>query len=209
MATSKAKDDEKIQISIKTKSHDELSDKKEEQENTELKASKKAVKSRPDKSLKVQENNVLASKTKYKRKNENRKSFIRISPENARNYGTGKRKTSIARVWVLPGSGKVEINKRDGLDYLMSPRLVKVAQKPLSFLNVDDKYDVVARVKGGGISSQASAVNAGVAKALIVIDDNLQKQLKDGGYLTRDARIKERKHYGHKRARKSFQFSKR
>ena len=155
------------------------------------------------------EKKVVTSKVKQKKKPASSIVAIKVPKESSKHYGTGKRKTSIARVWLVTGSGNVEINKKDGLNYLSSPRLVKLTQQPLSFLSLSEKYDIVARVKGGGFSGQASAINAGVAKALITIDISLHKQLKDAGFLTRDARIKERKHYGHKRARKSFQFSKR
>jgi small subunit ribosomal protein S9 len=124
-------------------------------------------------------------------------------------YGTGKRKNCIARVWLMIGDGKLEINDREGMEYLRSVRLLKTVQQPMSYLSMDNKFDIMAKVKGGGISGQAGAIKAGISKALVLFDQNLHAQLKTGGFLTRDARIKERKHYGHKRARKSFQFSKR
>ena len=124
-------------------------------------------------------------------------------------YGTGKRKTAIARVWLMSGNGAIEINNKGDKAYLCSDRLVKVIQLPLVLLDMQGKIDIVAKAKGGGISAQADAIKAGVSRALVELNPEFHRKLKEAGHLTRDARIKERKHYGHKRARKSFQFSKR
>jgi len=147
-------------------------------------------------------------KTAVSNKKLTKKDCLKVSKENY--YATGKRKTSIARVWVFKGSGNLSVNKKEGLDYFMgNKRLLKESLTPLSFLKLKDQFDVVVRVKGGGLSGQASSIKAGVAKAIAKQGLEEAKLLKKEGFLTRDARIKERKHYGHKRARKSFQFSKR
>ena len=123
--------------------------------------------------------------------------------------GTGRRKTSVARVRLLPGNGNITINKRDIEEYFNFETLRVVAKEPLVISETLDKYDVFVNVEGGGFTGQAGAVRHGIARALIESDPELRPILKKAGYLTRDSRIKERKQYGFKKARKSPQFSKR
>ncbi len=127
----------------------------------------------------------------------------------ARYLATGKRKTSIARVTLLPGSGKIEINKRELKEFFPRPLHQTVATQPLTITGYEGSVDVRVRVHGGGISGQAGAVRHGIARALTEIDPELRGELKRRGYLTRDARAKERKKAGLKKARKRPQFSKR
>ncbi len=124
-------------------------------------------------------------------------------------YGTGRRKTSVARVWISPGEGKVTINDMPMADYLNRSVLEKILLQPVEAAKGFGQFDVVATVKGGGKSGQAGAVRHGIARALLAFDITTRSVLKKGGFLTRDAREKERKKYGRKRARKRFQFSKR
>ncbi|HRI75260.1 MAG TPA: 30S ribosomal protein S9 [Fimbriimonadaceae bacterium] len=126
-----------------------------------------------------------------------------------RNYGTGRRKCAIARVWITPGEGLITVNGRDYKEYFGRPVLEILARSPLTALDMEGRFNVVAKVKGGGHSGQAGAVKLGVARALIEYDTELRPPLKREGYLTRDARIKERKKYGRKKARRGFQFVKR
>lgn len=123
--------------------------------------------------------------------------------------GTGRRKTSVARVRLLPGNGNITINKRDIEEYFNFETLRIVAKEPLVISETLDKYDVFVNVEGGGFTGQAGAVRHGIARALIESDPELRPILKKAGYLTRDSRMKERKKYGFKKARKSPQFSKR
>lgn len=127
----------------------------------------------------------------------------------AANYGTGRRKCAIARVWVKPGEGNIRINGRDFKEYLGRPVLEIVVQSPFTALELDGKFDVDARVTGGGITGQAGAVKLGISRALLEMDENLRKPLRVNGFLTRDPRVKERKKYGRKKARRGFQFVKR
>ncbi len=124
-------------------------------------------------------------------------------------YGTGKRKTAIARVWVFPGSGQLLVNNVPADDYFSTPFQSKVAQSPFSVLNLDNRFDAIVFVTGGGLISQADAVRHGVSRALLLVSSDYRAPLKSAGFLTRDSRIKERKKYGRKRARKGFQFRKR
>ena len=124
-------------------------------------------------------------------------------------YGTGRRKSSIARVRLYPGSGKITINGRDIDEYFGLETLKLVINQPFGVTNTVGKYDIVANVKGGGISGQAGAIRHGIARALIVAERELRPALKKEGYLTRDPRMKERKKYGLKKARRAPQFSKR
>lgn len=124
-------------------------------------------------------------------------------------YGTGRRKAAIARVWVTPGEGNIRINGREFHEYLGRPVLEFLVKSPLVALGLDGKYDIHATAKGGGITGQAGAVKLGIARALVEMDENLRSELKGNGYLTRDARVKERKKYGRKKARRGFQFVKR
>jgi small subunit ribosomal protein S9 len=125
------------------------------------------------------------------------------------NYGTGRRKRAIARVWLTPGEGKVTVNGRDFKEYLGRPVLEILVKSPLVHLDMDGRWDVKATAKGGGIAGQAGAIRLGIARALLTFDEELRKSLRAGGYLTRDSRIKESKKYGRKKARRGFQFVKR
>jgi small subunit ribosomal protein S9 len=122
---------------------------------------------------------------------------------------TGRRKEAVARVRLLAGTGKVTVNGRAVLDYLKRDSLVRIALSPLSATNTADKYDVVARVMGGGLTGQAGAIRMAVARSLVRRDEALKALLGREGFLTRDSRMKERKKYGQPGARKRFQFSKR
>ncbi len=124
-------------------------------------------------------------------------------------WGTGKRKEAVARVRLYPGSGQIKINNRGLEEYFTVKRLRIEAISPLTHTNLKGKYDVIAKIEGGGISGQAGALKLGIARALVQADPTLRADLKKGGFLTRDARIKERKKYGLKKARKRPQFSKR
>jgi small subunit ribosomal protein S9 len=124
-------------------------------------------------------------------------------------YATGRRKTSVARVWLFSGSGKITINRRDAERYVTRSTNLKIVEQPLHVTNSRDKYDIWATAKGGGLSSQSGAVRLGIARALLRVSDEYREALKEAGYLTRDSRKKERKKYGRKGARARFQFSKR
>ena len=126
-----------------------------------------------------------------------------------RYYGTGRRKSSIARVYLVPGSGKITINKKDMDEYFGLETLKIVVRQPLDAVNMVDKFDVLVNVKGGGFTGQAGAIRHGIARALNKYDLDLRPTLKKAGYLTRDPRMKERKKYGLKKARRAPQFSKR
>ncbi len=126
-----------------------------------------------------------------------------------RSYATGKRKNAIARVWIKPGSGKVTVNGRDIAVYFARPVLRMVINQPLVVASRASQFDVVCTVTGGGLSGQAGAVRHGISKALTYYEPGLRPVLKSGGFLTRDARVVERKKYGKAKARRSFQFSKR
>jgi small subunit ribosomal protein S9 len=126
-----------------------------------------------------------------------------------RSYGTGRRKTSVARVWVKPGSGKITINKQDVDEYFHRKLLKKIIQAPFEATGTSGQFDIVCTVTGGGTSGQAEAIRHGLARALDKFDPNLHKSLKSAKLLTRDARKVERKKYGRHKARKSTQFSKR
>lgn len=125
------------------------------------------------------------------------------------NYGTGKRKDAVARVWLTPGTGKITINGK-ALDVYF-PRVAQQqwVWSPLRAVEVADQFDIKVTAKGGGINGQAGAVRHGIAKALVALDEERRAKLREIGSLTRDPRVKERKKYGHKRARRGFQFSKR
>ena len=126
-----------------------------------------------------------------------------------RSYATGKRKDAIARVWVKPGSGKISVNGQDVDAYFARPVLQMVVRQPFGVANVAGQFDVMATVKGGGLSGQAGAVKHGISKALSLYDPEMRPALKTAGFLTRDSRVVERKKYGKAKARRSFQFSKR
>lgn len=124
-------------------------------------------------------------------------------------YATGRRKCAVARVWLEPGEGKIEVNGREFRDYFRRPILEILVESPIRHINMEGKYDVKARVRGGGMSGQAGALKLGISRAFLEIDEELRKNLRAGGFLSRDARVKERKKYGRKKARRGFQFVKR
>jgi small subunit ribosomal protein S9 len=126
-----------------------------------------------------------------------------------RYYGTGKRKDAVARVWLAPGSGTVTINNRPGPKYLGRAVLEMLVHQPFVLTRMEGRFDVIAHCKGGGISGQAGAIRHGISKALLEFDPELRQPLRRTGLLTRDPRVKERKKYGRKKARRGFQFSKR
>jgi small subunit ribosomal protein S9 len=132
-----------------------------------------------------------------------------VRDELGRAYATGKRKDAIARVWIKPGSGKVIVNGKDLNTYFARPVLQMILRQAFQVAGVEDQFDVMATVKGGGLSGQAGAVKHGISKALQLYDPSLRGALKAAGFLTRDSRVVERKKYGKAKARKSFQFSKR
>lgn len=124
-------------------------------------------------------------------------------------YATGRRKTSVARVWMKPGTGEITINKRTMDEYFGRPTSKMVVRQPLELTDNIGKFDIDVNVCGGGPSGQAGAIKHGITKALIEVDPELRGSLKKAGFITRDSRIKERKKYGRRGARRSFQFSKR
>jgi small subunit ribosomal protein S9 len=126
-----------------------------------------------------------------------------------RSYATGKRKNAVARVWVKPGSGKVTVNGKEMRVYFARPVLQMLIGQAFGVANVAGQFDVMATVKGGGLSGQAGAVKHGISKALALYDPSVRPALKAAGFLTRDPRVVERKKYGKRKARRSFQFSKR
>ncbi len=126
-----------------------------------------------------------------------------------RSYATGKRKDAVARVWVKPGKGKITVNGKEMATYFARPVLQMVIGQPFKVANVAGQFDVLATVAGGGLSGQAGAVKHGISKALSLWDPEFRPALKAAGFLTRDPRVVERKKYGKRKARRSFQFSKR
>lgn len=124
-------------------------------------------------------------------------------------YGTGKRKSSVARVYLRPGKGQITINKRALEDYFPNDSLKMVIKQPLQLTETSDKFDISANISGGGLTGQAWAMRLGISRALCEFNQELRGRLKKGGFLTRDSRIKERKKYGQPGARKRFQYSKR
>jgi small subunit ribosomal protein S9 len=126
-----------------------------------------------------------------------------------RAYATGRRKESIARVWIKPGKGVITVNRRESTTYFARPVLQMIINQPLLAAKRETEFDVVCTVKGGGLSGQAGAVRHGISRALVNYEPELRPVLKSGGFLTRDARVVERKKYGRRKARRSFQFSKR
>lgn len=127
----------------------------------------------------------------------------------AKYYGTGRRKSSIARVYLVPGTGKVIINKRDMDTYFGLETLKLIVRQPLELTETADKFDVLVNVHGGGFTGQAGAIRHGISRALLQADSDYRPALKKAGFLTRDPRMKERKKYGLKAARRAPQFSKR
>ena len=132
-----------------------------------------------------------------------------ITMAKARYYGTGRRKSSIARVYLVPGTGKITINKRDMDQYFGLDTLKLIVKQPLELTETADKFDVLVNVHGGGFTGQAGAIRHGISRALLQADGDYRPALKKAGFLTRDPRMKERKKYGLKAARRDPQFSKR
>ena len=128
---------------------------------------------------------------------------------NTKYYGTGRRKSSVARVYLVPGTGKITINNRDMDEYFGLETLKVVVRQPLAATETADKFDVLVNVRGGGYTGQAGAIRHGIARALLNVDADYRPVLKKAGFLTRDPRMKERKKYGLKAARRAPQFSKR
>ncbi|MCG6946535.1 MAG: 30S ribosomal protein S9 [Deltaproteobacteria bacterium] len=126
-----------------------------------------------------------------------------------RYYATGRRKTSVARVWLMPGEGNVTINKRSIDDYLKRETAKMIIRQPLELTETLGKFDIYVNVRGGGISGQAGAIKHGISRALLTVNPDFRPLLKKSGFLTRDSRVKERKKYGQPGARKRFQYSKR
>ena len=126
-----------------------------------------------------------------------------------RSYATGKRKDAVARVWLKQGPGNITINGKSSDDYFARPVVRMLINQPLIASERKEQFDVVCSVTGGGLSGQAGAVRHGISKALVLFEPELKKVLKSGGFLTRDSRVVERKKYGRRKARRSFQFSKR
>jgi small subunit ribosomal protein S9 len=135
--------------------------------------------------------------------------YVQKLDAQGRAYATGKRKDAIARVWVKPGTGKITVNGKNYTEYFARPVLQMIVQQPIVTAARDGQYDIVATATGGGLSGQAGAVRHGISKALTHYEPELRGVLKKGGFLTRDSRVVERKKYGRKKARRSFQFSKR
>jgi len=129
--------------------------------------------------------------------------------ENNIYYATGKKKNAIARTWITSGTGKIKINKREADDYFKVPTVRNILAEPLLLTDNLESFDIKVMVKGGGITGQACAIRHGITKALMLVDPDLRQVLKKAGFVTRDARVKERKKYGQKGARARFQFSKR
>jgi small subunit ribosomal protein S9 len=135
--------------------------------------------------------------------------YVQKLDKQGRAYATGKRKDAVARVWIKPGGGRLTVNDKPVEAFFARPVLRMLIQQPLVAANRQGQYDVVCTVSGGGLSGQAGAVRHGISKALMNYEPNLRAILKQNGFLTRDARIVERKKYGRAKARRSFQFSKR
>ena len=135
--------------------------------------------------------------------------YVQKLDKQGRAYATGKRKNAVARVWIKPGNGKIEVNGRDSPVYFARPVLRMLLNQPFVVTDRLGQFDVWCTVKGGGLSGQAGAVRHGISKALTFYEPALRPALKHGGFLTRDSRVVERKKYGKAKARRSFQFSKR
>lgn len=135
--------------------------------------------------------------------------YVQKLDERGRAYATGKRKDAIARVWLSPGTGRILVNKMDFTEYFARPVLRMIVQQPIVAADRSGEYDIWATVSGGGLSGQAGALRHGLSQALTRYEPELRPVLKKGGFLTRDARVVERKKYGRRKARRSFQFSKR
>ena len=135
--------------------------------------------------------------------------YVQKLDKQGRAYATGKRKNAVARVWLKPGSGKIVVNTKTLETYFARPVLRMLIQQPFTVANRQGQFDVNCQVSGGGLSGQAGALRHGVSRALTYYEPDLRGVLKKGGFLTRDSRVVERKKYGRKKARRSFQFSKR
>ncbi|HLL27518.1 MAG TPA: 30S ribosomal protein S9 [Xanthobacteraceae bacterium] len=135
--------------------------------------------------------------------------YVQKLDKQGRAYATGKRKGAVARVWLKPGAGKIVVNTKPLETYFARPVLRMLIQQPFTASNRAGQYDVICHVSGGGLSGQAGALRHGVSRALTHFEPDLRGVLKKGGFLTRDSRVVERKKYGRKKARRSFQFSKR
>jgi len=135
--------------------------------------------------------------------------YVQKLDAQGRAYATGKRKDAVARVWIKPGSGRIMVNGKEFNDYFARPVLRMIVQQPVIAANRNGQFDIQATVSGGGLSGQAGALRHGLSKALTHYEPELRALLKKGGFLTRDARVVERKKYGRRKARRSFQFSKR
>ncbi len=135
--------------------------------------------------------------------------YVQKLDKQGRAYATGKRKNAVARVWIKPGAGKIVINTRSVEVYFARPVLRMMIQQPFVAVNRSGQYDVNCTVSGGGLSGQAGALRHGISRALVNFEPELRGALKKGGFMTRDSRVVERKKYGRKKARRSFQFSKR
>ncbi len=135
--------------------------------------------------------------------------YVQKLDKQGRAYATGKRKNAVARVWIKPGAGKFVINTRSAEVYFARPVLRMMIQQPFVAVNRTGQYDVNCTVSGGGLSGQAGALRHGISRALVNFEPELRGALKKGGFMTRDSRVVERKKYGRKKARRSFQFSKR
>ena len=140
--------------------------------------------------------------------NQSTSSKLKLNFKDAK-YATGRRKTSIAKVWLKKGTGKIYVNGKNMGDYFKRPVHQLIVTRPLEITKVINNYDVRCSVRGGGLSGQAGAIILGISRALISHDENLKKDLKKDKLTTRDSRVVERKKYGHRKARRSFQFSKR
>jgi len=132
-----------------------------------------------------------------------------MATDQVRYYGTGRRKSASARVWLMPGTGKIIINGREAPEYLRRLTLERIVQQPLRLLGLEGQYDVMVSVRGSGLSGQAGAIRLGIARALLQVNPEFRSVLKQKGLLTRDAREKERKKYGRHGARRGFQYVKR
>jgi len=140
--------------------------------------------------------------------NQKRTQKVKLDFKDAK-YATGRRKRSIARIWIKKGSGKIFVNGKEMIQYFKRPAHQIIVTKPLEAINVMSQYDIKCNVRGGGLSGQAGAIIHGMSRALVNMDNSLKKILKKNKFTTRDSRKVERKKYGHKKARRSFQFSKR
>ncbi len=132
-----------------------------------------------------------------------------LKAPSAKNLGTGRRKEATARVQLFKGTGTIQVNKKDIKKYFGRPTLQMIVRQPLEAMQLNDKLDIIANVRGGGLAGQAGAVRHAISRALIKFDETLKPLMRRGDYLTRDPRMKERKKYGRKGARRRFQFSKR